>query len=372
MAIEEEADGRPWYQDIMTYLQKRKFPKGSESVDRKYLMKLSSKFFLNGNALYKRSFDSVLLRCVDAKEANRLMSEIHEGECGPHMNGYLLSKKIMRVYSDKIIAPPNELHRISEAWPFSMWGIDVIGPINPQTSNGHRFILVAIDYFSKWIEANSYANVTPRTVAKFVGRDIIARYGTPEAIITDNGTNLNNKLVDEVFEEFQISHLNSSPYHPQMNGASEAANKNIKKILSKTSENYRDWHERLPYALMAYRTSIRTSTGATPFSLMYGAEAILPVEVEIPSLRVLSQAYQKQVAKSFNCKVRPRLFEIDDLVLKKRLLFVPHLEGKFTPNYEGPYVVKKVLPGSALILAEMDGQVWPSPINVDAVKKYFA
>ena len=74
-----------------------------------------------------------------------------------------------------------------------------------------------------------------------------------------------------------------------MNRAVEATNKNIKKILSKTANNYRDWHERLPYALMAYRTSIRTSTGATPFSLVYGMEAVLPVEVEIPSLRILSQ-----------------------------------------------------------------------------------
>ncbi|KAL3740381.1 hypothetical protein ACJRO7_021632 [Eucalyptus globulus] len=235
-----------------------------------------------------------------------------------------------------------------------MWGIDVIGPINPKASNGHRFILVAIDYFSKWIEAASYVNVTARNVVKFIRRDIIARYGVPEAIVTDNGTNLNNKFIDELFSKFKIKHLNSSPYRPQMNGAVEAANKNIKKILAKTAENYRDWHDRLPFALMAYRTSIRTSTGATPFSLVYGMEAVLPVEVEIPSLRVLSQvelseaewtqqrfeqlnlidekrlkalchgqAYQQRVAKSFNRKVRPRHFEVNDLVLRKVLPIFP-------------------------------------------------
>ena len=74
-----------------------------------------------------------------------------------------------------------------------------------------------------------------------------------------------------------------------MNGAVEAANKNIKKIVGKMTEAYRDWHEKLPFALLAYRTSVRTSTGATPFSLVYGMEAVLPIEVDIPSLRILTE-----------------------------------------------------------------------------------
>ncbi|XP_030467070.1 uncharacterized protein LOC115686025 [Syzygium oleosum] len=240
--------------------------------------------------------------------------------------------------------------------------------------------------FEKNREAASYATVTTRNVVKFMRRDIIACYGVPEAIITDNGSNLNNGLVNDLFKEFQIRHLNSSPYRPKMNGAVEVANKNIKKILAKAADNYHNWHERLPYALMVYRTSIRTSTGATPFSLVYGVEAILPVEVKVPSLRVLSQAklmeaewvqqrynqlnmidekwlravchgqrYQQRVAKSFNRKIRPRHFEVNDLILRKILSVIPHPYGKFGPNYSGPYVVKKVLPGGALILAEMDG-----------------
>ena len=92
---------------------------------------------------------------------------------------------------------------------------------------------MAIDYFTKWIEANLYANVTAKNIAKFIKRDIIARYGTPQAVITDNGSNLNNKVVDDLLDRFKIRHLNSSPYRPQMNGAVEAANKNIKKILAK-------------------------------------------------------------------------------------------------------------------------------------------
>ncbi|KAL3728823.1 hypothetical protein ACJRO7_033410 [Eucalyptus globulus] len=228
MVVNEELDEKPWYCDIMNYIQKQEFPEGSTPADRKYIMKMASKFFVSGKNLYKRSYDSVLLRCVDEAEATRIMQEVHEGVCGPHMNGHMLAKKIMRlgyyclalesdciqhvrschhcqIHGDKINVPPTELHQLSEPWPFSMWGIDVIGPINPKASNGHRFILVAIDYFSKWIEAASYANVTARNVVKFIRRDIIARYGVPEAIVTDNGTNLNNKFVDELFSEFKSS-----------------------------------------------------------------------------------------------------------------------------------------------------------------------
>ncbi|PKI59358.1 hypothetical protein CRG98_020249 [Punica granatum] len=112
--------------------------------------------------------------------------------------------------------------------------MDVIGPVNPKASNGHLFILVAIDYFTKWIEAITLASVTAKAVAHFLKRDIIARYGVPATLITDNAKNLNNKLIDELCAQFRIQHRNFSPYRPQMNGAVEAANKNIKKIIEKT------------------------------------------------------------------------------------------------------------------------------------------
>ena len=155
-----------------------------------------------------------------------------------------------------------------------------------------------------------------------------------------------------------------------MNGAVEAANKNIKMIIRKMSDNYKTWHEMLPLALMAYRTSIRTSTGATPYSLVYGLEAVIPVEVEIPSLRIRmefeleeaewvrerheqlclidekrltalcqGQCYQKRIARAYNKKVRPRHFKEGDLVLKKIFPFQEEAQGKFSPNWEGPYEI---------------------------------
>src|ERR1044072_1211067 len=97
-----------------------------------------------------------------------------------------------------------------------MWGIDMIGDIKPTASNGHRFILVAINYFTKWVEAASVASVTKNVVAWFIKHTLICWYDIPERNTTDNGTNLNNKMITKLCTQFKIKHHNSSPYWPNM------------------------------------------------------------------------------------------------------------------------------------------------------------
>ncbi|KAK8586271.1 hypothetical protein V6N13_082084 [Hibiscus sabdariffa] len=82
-----------------------------------------------------------------------------------------------QIYADKMHAPPFPLHTMNSPWPFVVWGMDVIGQIHPKASNGHRFMLVVIDYFTKWVEAASYANITRATICKFLKKEIICRYG---------------------------------------------------------------------------------------------------------------------------------------------------------------------------------------------------
>ena len=110
-----------------------------------------------------------------------------------------------QIYADKIHVPPTLLNFISSPWSFSIWGIDMIGMIEPKASNGHRFILVAIDYFTKWIEAASYANVTKQFVVRFIKNQIICRYGVSSKIITDNGSNLNNNMMEALCKDFKIT-----------------------------------------------------------------------------------------------------------------------------------------------------------------------
>ncbi|XP_059306451.1 uncharacterized protein LOC132057877 [Lycium ferocissimum] len=219
--------------------------------------------------------------------------------------------------------------------------MDVIGPIEPSASNKHPFILVAIEYFTKWVEVASYSSVTKKVVTVFVRNNIICRFGIPKTIITDNEANLNSHLMRDMCAQFWITHRNSTAYHPQMNGDVEAANKNIKKILRKIIDNYKDWHEQLSYAFLGYRTTARTSTGATPYLLVYGTEAVIPAEVEILLLRIIQEAeldnaewvrksykhlalidekrmivvchgqlYQQRMARAFNKRVRTRVFQI--------------------------------------------------------------
>ena len=190
------------------------------------------------------------------------------------------------MHEDLIQVPPSELHALTSPWPFSVWGIDIIGKISPRSSGGHEYILVAIDYFTKWVEAAFYTKLTVARVAKFIRSHIICRYRVPYELIYDRGVHFRGE-VDILVQEYAIQHHISSTYRPQTNGAVEAANKNIKKILRKMVETSRDWPEKLPFALWAYRTSFHTSTRATPFSLVYGMKAVLPVEIEMGSLRMV-------------------------------------------------------------------------------------
>ncbi|XP_050890455.1 uncharacterized protein LOC127095866 [Lathyrus oleraceus] len=222
LTTKEESYDKPWFFDIKHYLEKQEYPTEASNLDKRAIRRLASKFFLNGDVLYKRNYDMVLLRCMDKWEANKLMKDIHRGSFGTHANGHAMEKKILRVgyywltmeidcyhyartcyrcqiYADKMHVPPSPLNVISSPWPFSMWGIDTIGTIEPKASNGHMFILVSIFYFTKWVEVASYANVTKQVVTRILKNNIICRYGVPNKIITDNESNLNNKTIEELY-----------------------------------------------------------------------------------------------------------------------------------------------------------------------------
>jgi len=173
-------------------------------------------------------------------------------------------------------------------WPFCQWGLDLVGKIHPSSSNNHKFIITAIEYFMKWIEAVPLTNVIGKHISSFILNYIICSYGIPLSIVTDNGRPFKNQDVKELCDKFHIQHRFSTPYYPQGNDQAEASNKTIMKILKKTVDDVgRDWHIQLNPALWAYRIGIRTPTSVKPYSLVYGSEAILPIEVELPSLRVL-------------------------------------------------------------------------------------
>jgi len=197
-------------------------------------------------------------------------------------------------------------------------------------------------------------------------------------------------------ELYNIEHHKSSPYQTQTNGVVEATIKNIKNILAKMVVIYKDWIEKLPFALWGYKTSIRASTGATPCSLVYGCEVVLPIEVKIQSLRVLvetkvleedwvkaryeqlalinekraraqyhAQGYQKMIARAFNKKVKPRNLKEGDLVLKVLRNEISGPGRKMKPRLSEPFIIKKIVLGGATRITNLDGEDMLRPINVD-------
>jgi len=168
-----------------------------------------------------------------------------------------------------------------------MWALDFMGVINPPSSKGHKFILVTTEYYTKWVEAIPLILATQKHVINFIKEYIICRFIIPQRLIMDNGTNFIGKYIKEFYKKMKVEQRFSLVYYPQGNGQVETTNKIIKKILVKTiKKNGRDWHDQLPYALWAYRTSERIAISATPCSLVYGDEVVIPLEIEILYLRI--------------------------------------------------------------------------------------
>ena len=201
-------------------------------------------------------------------------------------------------------------------------------------------------------------------------------------------------------ELYNIDHHKSSPYRPQTNGAVEATNKNIKNILAQMVVTYKDWAKKHPFSLWGYRTSMRASTGATTYSLVYGCETVLPIEVEIQSLRVLvgtevleedwmrgryeqlaligkkkkkaqyhAQGYQKRIARAFNKKVKPINLKEGNLILKVLRGETFDLRVKMKPRCVS-FVIKKIMLGSATRIIDLDGEQMLHPINMDKLRNY--
>ncbi|GJU40330.1 reverse transcriptase domain-containing protein [Tanacetum coccineum] len=171
---------------------------------------------------------------------------------------------------------------------FDVWGIDFMGPF--PSSRGNKYILVAVDYLSKWVEAKALPTNDARVVVKIL-KSLFARFGTPRAIISDRGTHFCNDQFSKVMLKYGVTHRLATAYHPQTSGQVEVSNRGLKRILERTvGENRASWSDKLDDALWAFRTTFKTPIGCTPYKLVYGKACHLPIELEHKAYWALKHA----------------------------------------------------------------------------------
>ncbi|XP_059654964.1 uncharacterized protein LOC132301754 [Cornus florida] len=293
---------------------------------------------------------------------------------------------------------------VVKIWPFRGWALDFIGKLTPPSVDGHTHIVVATDYFIKWVEAISLKTCEQLPVIDFIKKHIIHRFGILETITTNRGLSfIGNKVLDYC-AECGVQVIRSTPYFAQSNGQAEASNKVILNILEKMIENHpKEWHHLLSEALWAYRNSKRSSTGVILYMLTYRYDAILLMEMTVRSTRVAFQnnltpadynhtmlveledldqiclnaldhiiAQKKKVMRAYNKKVKVKTFVEGDLVLQVRF---PQ-ESKTGNMESGPLIGKvltwwnKSLEKGLIGLMDIDRESHKHPMNGVYLKEY--
>ncbi|GJS01663.1 reverse transcriptase domain-containing protein [Tanacetum coccineum] len=381
-----EEEGNTWMTPIHEYLTDETLP--AERQKARAIKRKSQRFAIINGILYKKSFLGPWLRCVGPSQANYVLREIHEGSCSMHAGTRSVVAKTLRT---GYYWPT--MHKDARAL------IKASGPF-PEGPGKVKFLIVAMDYFTKWIEAKPVATITGNQVKKFVWENIVCRFGLPGEIISDNGKQFRDNPFKDWCEKLCIQQHFTSVKHPQTNELVERANRSLGEgIKARLGKDNKNWLEEISHVLWAHRTMIKSSNGDTPFSLTYGTEAVIPAEIGMPTFRtaevdvakndealeinlelleerreqaaIREAKSKRQMEKYYNTKVRNASFKPGDLVYRSNEASRVEDTGKLGPKWEGPYEVTEALGKGSYKLKDRNGKELPRTWNVCNLKKCY-
>ncbi|XP_010424741.1 PREDICTED: uncharacterized protein LOC104709897 [Camelina sativa] len=378
-----------WRSPIWAYLQKGELP--ADKWAARKLKIVSARYCVYNGILLRRSVVGPYLTCVAGKESAMLMRAVHDGPNGNHSG----------VPKARPVDPP--------AYRAPVFGVCTL-PIHEMVYGHHWSIASGTRRSSvrarsyQWVEAVAYVKVTSEELEQFVLKSIIYRYGVPREIVTDNGPQFISSKFEEFCTKWKIRLNKSPPRYPQGNGQAEAMNKVILANLKKRLDSRKGrWPDELQGVLWAIRTTPRRATNETPFSLVYGVDAVVPADIEVPGVRtslnpfraeeneeflqdtldtinerrdqalVWIQNYQNAVARYYNSKIRGRPLAVGDLVLQKVHENTEELNaGKLGINWEGPYRITREVRNGVYQLEDSEGKTVPRSWNSLHLKLFYS
>ena len=242
--VQEIGSESNWTITIASYLKDGILPNEKEAAGKVKVR--VARFALIKDVLYKRGFSCPYMRCLGNEEANYVMREVYKGICGNHSGSRSLVHKLVLAgyywptmqadteayvracdkcqrFSNIIRKPTEELTPMAAPWPFVQWGLDIMGPF-PTAIRQLKFLVVGINYFTKWVETEALATITEKNIRSFVWRCIICKFGIPRVLVSDNGKQFDNNVFRDFCSQLGIRNHYSSPAHSQANGQVEVTN----------------------------------------------------------------------------------------------------------------------------------------------------
>ncbi|GKB07982.1 reverse transcriptase domain-containing protein [Tanacetum coccineum] len=371
----------PWFADFANYHAGNFIIKGMSTQQKRKFFKDVKHYFWDDPYLFRTCADQIIRRCVSGHEALEILKACHEGPTGGHHSANLTARKVFdagffwpTIYRDAHsmikscdtcqrqgkISHRDEMpqNAIQVCEIFDIWGIDFMGPF--PSSKGNKYILVAVDYLSKWVEAKALPTNDARVVVKIL-KSLFARFGTPRAIISDRGTHFCNDQFAKVMSKYGVTHRLATAYHLQTSGQVEVSNRGLMLVYGKSCHLPVELEHKAYWALKHVNFDIKTAGDHRKLQLN-----------ELTELRDQayenSLIYKEKTKKLHDSKIKNRIFKVGDQVL----LFNSRLKifsGKHKTRWSRPFTIAQVFPYGTVELSQPDGPNFK--VNGHRVKHYF-